>query len=268
MFKARNCIALCLLPGVLFYALLAGACSPAPSAPPPAPVPISATPSPGAEQSPFIRVQYLGHATFLITSTTGIRIITDPYTATTRFAYREINEPADIVTVTHDHPDHNNVAAVSGNPAVFRNAGAQIIKGIQFKGISTWHDNVQGAERGPNTVICFSVDDVKFCHAGDLGHRLSAEQLAEIGPVDVLFVPVGGTYTIDAAGATQLCSDLKPGIIFPMHYKTPQWDFGMAPVDDFLQGKENVQRIEGSIFEFKPGELPPAPQIIVLQPSR
>ncbi|MDD5311904.1 MAG: MBL fold metallo-hydrolase [Dehalococcoidia bacterium] len=263
MFKIKFFTLICLL-----SCMLALACSPMPSAPPPAPIPISATPSSGSQPSPFISIQYLGHSCFLITSTTGTRIITDPYTPTSRFTYGEINESADIVTVTHEHADHNNLAAVKGNPSVVRGVGTQYIKGIEFKGISAWHDDVKGAQRGADTVICFNVDGVKFCHAGDLGHRLNAEQLAEIGQVDVLFVPVGGFFTIDAATATEVCNDLKPRIVIPMHYKTPQFNVGLSPVDDFLQGKENVKRIEDSIFEFKPGELPPATQVIVLQPAR
>ena len=135
-------------------------------------------------------------------------------------------------------------------------------------GCSSWHDAVGGAQRGPNTVFVFSVDGVKFCHLGDLGHRLSSEQISQIGSVDILFVPVGGNYTIDAKTATEVCSDLKPKVIIPMHYKTPKANLPIASVEDFLQAKENVKRLNSSIFQFKPSDLPTASQIIVIDPAR
>jgi len=199
----------------------------------------------------------------MVTSDTGIRIITDPYGARADLSYGEIRETADIVTVSHNHTDHNNVAAVRGNPEVVK--GTARIKGIEFKGIPTYHDDAGGKKRGDNTILCFEIDEVRVCHLGDLGHRLSDKQVAELGKVDILLIPVGGFYTIDAKVATEVCNQLKPKVIIPMHYKNDKCGFPIAGVDRFLQGKEGVSRLDASEVEFKPGELPASTQIIVLK---
>jgi len=214
-----------------------------------------------------MKIKRLGHSSFMITSDTGIKIITDPYepayVAAGGPSYGEIKESADIVTVSHNHTDHNNVAAVRGNPEVVK--GTAKIKGIEFKGIPTYHDEAGGKKRGDNTILCFEVDGIRVCHLGDLGHRLSDRQVAELGRIDILLIPVGGFYTIDAKVATEVCSQLKPRVIMPMHYKTDKCDFPIASVDEFLRGKEGVSRLDASEVEFKSGELPATTQIIVLK---
>jgi L-ascorbate metabolism protein UlaG (beta-lactamase superfamily) len=212
-----------------------------------------------------MKIKWLGHAAFLITSDAGIRIITDPYAQQENLRYGEIKEPADIVTISHDHADHGNIAAVQGNPAVVR--GTTEVKGINFKGIPAYHDEVRGGKRGTNTIFCFEVDGIKVCHLGDLGHELSAEQVAEIGKVDVLLVPVGGFYTIDAAAASRVCDQLKPRVVIPMHFKTDKCAFPISGVEEFLRGKEKVSRLATSEVELKPGELPEGTEIMVLKPA-
>jgi len=214
-----------------------------------------------------MKMKWLGHACFLISSDAGLRIITDPYTAGGGVGYAPVNEAADIVMVSHDHFDHNAVSTVAGKPEVVRGGGTKNAKGVEFKGIATYHDDSKGSQRGDNTVFCFSVDGVKLCHLGVLGHRLSSEQVAEIGDVDVLLVPVGGFFTIDANVAGQVCDDLKPRVVIPMHYKTPKLDFPIAGVDEFVKGKANVRALDSSEAEFKLGELPDATEIVVLQPA-
>jgi len=212
-----------------------------------------------------MKVKWLGHAAFLITSDAGTRIITDPYARQENLSYGEIKEPADIVTVSHDHADHGNIAAVQGNPAVVR--GTAEVKGIKFKGVPAYHDEAQGGKRGSNTIFCFEVDGVKVCHLGDLGHQLNDKQVAEIGKVDVLLVPVGGFYTIDATVAGRVCDQLKPRVIIPMHFKTDKCAFPISGVDEFLKGKEKVSQLDTSEVEFKPDELPADTKIIVLKPA-
>ena len=212
-----------------------------------------------------MKIKYLGHATFIITSDTGIKIITDPYETGGEFSYGEIQESADIVLVSHDHFDHSNVSAVRGNPEVVR--GTRKIKGIEFKGIATYHDDAGGRLRGKNTIFCFEVDGIKVCHLGDLGHQLNAQQAAELGTVDILLIPVGGFYTIDATAAGQVCDKLTPKVIIPMHYKTDKCGLPIASVDEFLRGKKEVSRLDASQAEFKQAELPATTQIIVLKPA-
>jgi len=212
-----------------------------------------------------MNIKWLGHASFLITSDSGVKIITDPYETGSGLSYGEIAESADIVTVSHGHSDHNNVAAVGGNPKVVR--GAAKVKGIEFEAIPCYHDDARGKARGKNTIFCFEVDDMKVCHLGDLGHRLSDTQVTELGGVDILLIPVGGFYTIDARVAIELCGRIKPRVVIPMHYKTDKCDYPIAGVERFLQGKEEVTRSGVSEVEFKKGELPSSTQIIVLKPA-
>lgn len=214
-----------------------------------------------------MKIKWLGHSSFMITSDAGIRIITDPYepafVAAGGPSYGEIKETADIVTVSHEHTDHNNVAAVRGKPEIVK--GTARSKGIEFKGIPTYHDEAGGKKRGNNTILCFEVDGIRVCHLGDLGHRLSDRQVAELGNIDILLIPVGGFFTIDAKVTTEVCNQLKPRVILPMHYKTDKCGFPIAGVDEFLRGKEGVSRLNANEVEFKPGELPASTQIIVLK---
>ncbi len=212
-----------------------------------------------------MKIKYLGHASFMITSDTGTRIITDPYGTSADLSYGEIQESADIVTVSHDHFDHNNAAAVRGNPEVVR--GTAKVKGVDFKGTPTYHDEAKGQQRGKNTIFCFEVDGVRICHLGDIGHQLGGAQMAELGKVDILLVPVGGFYTIDAEVATQVCNALAPKVVIPMHFKTDKCAFPIAGVDGFLHGKEGVTRLDTSEAEFKQGKLPTATQVVVLKPA-
>jgi L-ascorbate metabolism protein UlaG (beta-lactamase superfamily) len=215
-----------------------------------------------------MKIKYLGHAAFSIASNKGVKIVADPYAVEPGFlTYGEINESADIVTVSHSHHDHNNVAAVKGNPEVVNRAGRSVIKGIEVRGVASYHDDAGGRLRGDNVIFCFEVDGVMVCHLGDLGHRLDDKQLEEIGRIDILLIPVGGNFTIDAKVATEVCDRLKPRVIIPMHYKTEKGLLNIAGVDEFIRGKTNVSRPDSSQAEFKPGELPATVQILVLKPA-
>ncbi len=213
-----------------------------------------------------MKVKWLGHSSFMITSDAGVKVITDPYAPIMGMTYGEIKESADIVTVSHGHDDHNNVAAVQGNPEVLNEAAPAEVKGIKFSGIPTYHDDAGGSARGNNIIFCFEVDGVRVCHLGDLGHPLNDEQVAEIGKVDILLTPVGGNFTIDAKVATEVYGKLAPKVVIPMHYRNEKCSsFPVAGVDDFLQGKSDVKKLDGSEVEFKQGELPATTQIIVLK---
>ncbi|HEU65363.1 MAG TPA: MBL fold metallo-hydrolase [Chloroflexi bacterium] len=214
-----------------------------------------------------MKIKWLGHACFLITSQDGIRVITDPYAVGGGINYSVIKETADVVVVSHDHGDHNNVSAIQGNPEVVKGSGTKTARGIQFRGIAAYHDASQGTQRGLNTAFCFTIDDMKLCHLGDLGHMLSPVQVDEIGAVDILFVPVGGFYTIDATVASQVCSQLKPKVVIPMHFKTPGCAYPIADVEDFLKGKEHVRRVMDSEVGLERENLSAATEIVLLQPA-
>jgi L-ascorbate metabolism protein UlaG (beta-lactamase superfamily) len=212
-----------------------------------------------------MKIKYLGHAAFLFTSDSGVRIITDPYKAgyNGKLNYGEITEPADVVTVSHEHGDHNDAAVVRGNPQIIR-ASAKV-KGMQFLGIPSHHDESGGKERGLNTIFCFVVDGIRICHLGDLGRHLNDKEKEQIGSVDVLLIPVGGFFTIDAKVATEVAESLAPKLIIPMHFKTEKCSFPITGVEDFLKGKKNVSKMDSSEAEFEREKLPTTTQVTVLK---
>jgi L-ascorbate metabolism protein UlaG (beta-lactamase superfamily) len=216
-----------------------------------------------------MKIKWLGHACFLLTSDAGLRIVTDPYTpGGFGLQYRPPGEEADIVTVSHEHADHNNVGDVKGAPQIVRDAGVHQVKGIEIKGVSTSHDEMSGSQRGSNTVFCFTLDGVRVCHLGDLGHDLTVGSLAEIGEVDVLLIPVGGSFTIDADVASRVADRLAAKVVIPMHFKNERCpDFPVAGVADFQKKRQRVRTVDGSEVEIKKGGLPSETETVVLKPA-
>ncbi|MBT4511361.1 MAG: MBL fold metallo-hydrolase [Chloroflexi bacterium] len=213
-----------------------------------------------------MKIKWLGHASFLITAEDGTKIITDPYGKYDGLNYAPISESADVVLVSHQHGDHVG-GKVGGNPQEIARAGSSTAKGIEFNGIASYHDQSSGKERGDNTMFCFAVDGVRVCHLGDLGHVLSNQQVAEIGQVNVLLIPVGGFFTIDAQEASLVCNQIMPKVIIPMHVSNSKCGFPIAKVDEFIQGKSDVEISGVSEQEFKNADLPEAPKIVVLEPA-
>jgi L-ascorbate metabolism protein UlaG (beta-lactamase superfamily) len=215
-----------------------------------------------------MKIKWYGHSAFLITSNQGIKIITDPYESGAyggQLGYGKIKDQADIVLTSHAHEDHNDTKSLPGSPQILKESGTKSLKGVSFKGIASYHDSSKGSERGANTIFTFSVDGVKVCHLGDLGHLLSPKEIAEIGPVDILLIPVGGFFTIDSKEATQVEEQIKPKVLIPMHYKTEKCGFPIAPVDDFLKGKANIKRPKTSEVTFDQASLPSKTEIVVLE---
>lgn len=215
-----------------------------------------------------MKIKWYGHAAFLITSGAGVRVITDPYESggyDGKIAYGPIPDEGDVVTVSHDHGDHNHVAGIRGTPQVLRGVGSWLIQEIPFKGVATFHDTVQGAERGPNTIFAFEVDGIRVCHLGDLGHSLSEEELNAIGPVDLLLTPVGGRpATLEPQEMTELVERISPRLVIPMHFKTPKIDFPFKPLEEFLQEKENVRSLHVTERTLNREELPSSQEVWVL----
>jgi L-ascorbate metabolism protein UlaG (beta-lactamase superfamily) len=196
-------------------------------------------------------------------------VVTDPFNASSVGLKFPKNVEADIVTVSHDHPDHNEVAAVAGSPFIITGPGEYEVKEVSVIGISTFHDEKKGEERGRNTIYRIQVDGVVFGHLGDLGHVLSSAQVDELNGIDVLFVPVGGVYSLDAVKASQVIADVEPRIVIPMHYGQPGLNekiFGeLAPVSAFLKqmGKESVTAVPK--LSVSRDKLPAEMQIVVLE---
>ena len=209
-----------------------------------------------------MKIKWLGHSCFLITSSTGVRILTDPFDETV--GYKVPEAEADIVTTSHDHFDHNYVKAVKGEYVHINTSGRHNVKGIDILGVDTFHDEAGGSKRGSNVVFTYLVDGMKICHLGDLGHILTEEQLNQIGRVDILLLPVGGTFTIDYREASELAGKMNPRLIIPMHFKTPVMSFNIDGVDKFVAGKDSVESIDENELEITPGSFDTLARIVVL----
>ena len=212
-----------------------------------------------------MKIKWLGHSAFLITSANNIKIVTDPYTTGNGINYSPINETSDIVTVSHVHSDHSNISAIKGSPIILREKGTYLVKGVEIKAVPVHHDGTLGSQRGSNLVFCLKVDGILVCHAGDLGHILSPRQIEEIGPVDVLMLPVGGFYTLNAQEAHLVAQSLKPHIVIPMHYKTPGTEYSIAGVQLFLKDLQNVRQLDACEIELSNTGLPYITETIVLK---
>lgn len=218
-------------------------------------------------------ISFLGHACFKIKGKLATVII-DPFTPEMVGLTLPKNLTADIVLQTHDHGDHNNVAAVTGSdglPAgrqVFSGPGEYEVKGVVITGVASFHDDKGGAERGQNTIYNVLMDGLNVVHLGDLGQsQLTESQVAAIGSVDVLLVPVGSVFTIDGKTAAQIVAQLEPRIIIPMHYATAGLKFELDPVEKFLKemGLEHLE--EQPKLSISKDKLPEEPLVVVLSKS-
>lgn len=180
-----------------------------------------------------MKIKWLGHSCFLITGGNGVRILTDPFDETVGYQLPAVE--ADIVTSSHDHFDHNHIGVVKGDFVHLNEPGPYRERDIEIRGIGSYRDDQGGQKRGDNIIFTFRLEGISVCHLGDLGHLLEDEQIRAIGPVDILLVPVGGTYTIDYRQAVDLIGQLEPKLVIPMHYKTPAMGFDIDGVDKFLK---------------------------------
>ncbi len=213
-----------------------------------------------------MKIQWLGHSCFLITGESGVRVLTDPFNDKVGYPLPAV--AADIVTISHHHGDHDHIAVVKGQFAVYDAPGHFHLKGVDILGLATYHDAEQGAQRGKNTIFRITVDGINILHCGDLGHLLSPQQIAELGKVDVLLPPVGGHYTIDSAQALELVRALKPALTIPMHFKTPVMGFPIRPVDDFLRAAGGGRQVASTEIEIDPQNLSAAGGVVVLDYPR
>ncbi len=209
-----------------------------------------------------MKIKWWGHASFLITASDGTRTLTDPYDE--ELPYAEINDRADYVTVSHSHYDHNAVGVVPGNPRVVDDVKGYKDEKIKIEGISSYHDDAQGSKRGENIIFKIELEGIKVCHMGDLGHLLNEEQVERLSGVDILLIPVGGNYTINAEQASKILEVLNPPVVIPMHYKTDILDFPIKGVDEFtkLFTPEKVEKIDGSEVEIE--EIPSTQKVYIL----
>ena len=206
-------------------------------------------------------VSWLGHSCFRIGGSHAI-VITDPYSP--NLGYSLGKPTARVVTVSHQHSGHAYVQGISGEPRLVIRPGEYEIGGVLIIGIATFHDADRGGKRGKNTVYLMEVDEVSICHLGDLGHVLTAEQVEELGNVDVLLLPVGGVSTINVPMAAEVVRQLEPKAVVPMHYKTQALSWELEPVGEFLK-EIGVKEINSqSKLSFTRSSLPASIQVFLL----
>ncbi len=195
-----------------------------------------------------MKIRYLGHSCFEITSGNGTKIITDPYDGVGYSMPKGLT--ADIVTVSHGHFDHNYIEGVSAR-FVLTETSAFSNENIEIVGVSSYHDSKEGKLRGENIIYKLTVDGITLCHMGDIGEECSMDLVKKIGKVDVLLIPVGGTYTIDGAGAEKYIRALSPKMVIPMHYKPLDGNLDIVGIQEFLRlfEKERIISIPDGIVE-------------------
>ena len=193
-----------------------------------------------------MEITWLGHACFLIKDSKGRKLLTDPFDTT--LGYEVYKGSPDIVTMSHQHFDHNYSKELKGNYETINKIGMFYVCDIPIKGIPSYHDKDKGAKRGENIIFTFKMDDYTLCHLGDLGHTLSDDDMEAIGNVDILFIPVGGNYTIDGKEASEVTRKINPKIVIPMHYKTSQVSFPLDGVETFLMYMKNASKIDTNIL--------------------
>lgn len=192
-------------------------------------------------------------------------VITDPFENSIGIKFP--SESATIVTVSHQHSDHNNVDAVKDVKKVVSGPGEYEIEGVSIIGLASFHDDQKGQERGPNTVCVFEMEELRLAHLGDLGHKLTEKQVEELGDIDVLMIPVGGVYTIDAKTAVEVVQSIEPEIVIPMHYKTSELDqstFGELTDLDTFTKELGVKVIEEKKYSVKSADMTDEDQTVVV----
>lgn len=185
-----------------------------------------------------MKISWLGRASFLI-ETGSTSIINDPIDE--RSGLPPYQGKVDLALVSHEHWDHNAVEVLKGNPRIIRQqVGFFDLGEVKVTGISSFHDKDGGKKRGPNVIYKIEAEGISVVHLGDLGTLLDADQIAAIGQVDVLFIPVGGVYTIDAREAVQVVNQLKPATVIPMHFRMDDIATELSPVEDFTKNFDKV----------------------------
>lgn len=216
-----------------------------------------------------MEITYIGHSCFKI-KTKSATIVTDPYDPKA-LGYRLPKLEADIVTISHDHPDHSNSDQVTVSKMAITTPGEYEANDVSIVGIQTYHDDKNGSERGKNTIFLIEADGLNLLHLGDLGHELSKETLEKLPEIDILMIPVGGVYTIDTKAASKVISSIEPGIVIPMHYQTSDLNLPekLDGLDKFLNemGEESKSKGVDKLKINSKSDIPDETDVVVLTPS-
>lgn len=212
-----------------------------------------------------MKIEYLGHSCFKLTESTGTSVVCDPYSED--IGYKMPAVSADAVTVSHRHYDHDAVKNVIGKPVVIEKESSYDLPGVDVDAVKSFHDAQRGKLRGENVIFKFRMDGIDVCHLGDLGEACSSDLIETVLPVNVLLIPVGGNYTIDAEMAKEYVDRIMPDIVIPMHYRTKDCKIDIDKVDEFLKlfDEEVIEEAEGNTLELSRSDLGGETRIIVLR---
>jgi len=181
-----------------------------------------------------MKIRWLGHSSFKLTESTGVSVVTDPFDGSeVGIPFPDIS--ADVVTISHGHFDHNKVENVKDHKLVLNSTGMHEVDGVDISGFLSYHDSQKGAVRGKNIVFRFRMDGVEVCHLGDIGEKLSPMLAELIGSINILLIPIGGRYTIDADMAKEYVDFLMPDVVIPMHYMQDGYNTELDDLEDFLR---------------------------------
>lgn len=218
-----------------------------------------------ASNAAAVLIEWLGHATFQITSSKGTRVLTDPHGA---FDLPRPTLPQHIVTTSHQHGPHNSVHMAPGTPVILHGltpAGedwqkvSTTIRDVSVYLVPAFHDKSQGMQRGKNAIFVFRVDDICIAHLGDLGHVLTPQQLNMLGKIDILLVPIaGGYYTVTASEAREVTNQVKPKIAIPMHF---WWE---QAAQEYIRGVARVKMLSAPALKISKPELPQPTDVFVM----
>ncbi|GCF09043.1 MBL fold metallo-hydrolase [Dictyobacter arantiisoli] len=215
-----------------------------------------------------MEISWLGHSCFQLRGK-NVNLITDPFTPQQESAeppatLSKIN--ASIITISHNHPGHNYVQGVGGNPRVVRGPGEYEINEVLITGVASYHDDEHGKSHGRNTIYVIHMDDLVICHLGDLGHALKEEQLEAVADADVLLVPISGGKSVTATQAAEIISQVEPHVVIPMHYHPTPDEQRPAQLDKFFR-EMGVEAIEPQPkFTVTKNSLPATMQVVLLTP--
>ncbi|MHB8278052.1 MAG: MBL fold metallo-hydrolase [Candidatus Humimicrobiaceae bacterium] len=210
------------------------------------------------------KITFYGHSMFVVESEKGLKIGMDPYDEKVKSKLPDVS--ADIVTVSHSHFDHSNIKLFKGNPEIIKEAGIFKVKGITFTGYSSFHDNNKGYLRGKNIIFKFEIDEIVFAHLGDFGSFSDAKILNELKNTDILFIPVGGVFTINSKEALNLIKELKPKIAIPMHFKEKDTFVDVDEINYFKNSLQDfmIAKEVDNGFEITKEELPGSTEIRII----
>jgi len=217
-----------------------------------------------------MKLGFLGHACFELILNDGKKIVFDPYDADSYdeiFSYGTIKGDYDIAVISHSHADHRSENVISRVKNIFDTEGDFLFDGVEIKMFPTFHDEFKGGKRGSNLISIVKSGQISVAHLGDLGHSISPEEIPELESVDVMLIPVGGYFTIDAGIAHKIAEEFNPSIVIPMHYKTDKVMFPIESVDRFLELEDNVERIDGSSVDINNDILGGKRRTIALKPA-